>query len=209
VADCIQEEFRSKALIRTGKEGDGLLEIEYSGEPVCGEALDSLSALEGTTASTKVEGDRSILSLKFGVEKTDTDKPLSIDRKRGPVALLAEDEPVLRLAIRAMLESMGYEVVLAEDGAMAVEAFNDRYDEYTLALVDLNMPLIAGKRVVEAIRLKRPGLAVIKMSGDSEESVQEAFGSDDRRSRFLFKPFGVRELESAIASFKVLDKIGV
>ena len=64
--------------------------------------------------------------------------------------LVAEDNPVNRMVISAMLASDAYEVVMTEDGQEAVEAFEaDRPD---VVLMDISMPRLDGLGATRAIR---------------------------------------------------------
>lgn len=166
----------------------------YKGEKIGKAEMRALSKTPHLSVSSSGKGGNSSLKLVFGF-----DEPVHSSKVAGPqLALLAEDEGVLRLAIRTMLESLGFEVVIAEDGAAAVNAFARRKMEFDLALVDLQMPEIDGYGVVASIRAAREDLAVIRMSGDSSDECSDLLETTDDRSCFLSKPFGISELKKAI-----------
>lgn len=68
----------------------------------------------------------------------------------GCEVLLAEDNPTNQLLIRQMLETLGAQVTLVEDGEAASEALGaGRYD---LALIDIEMPRLSGIDVIRSLR---------------------------------------------------------
>lgn len=118
------------------------------------------------------------------------------------VALLVEDEEVLRFAMESLMRSIGVETIAARDGEEALELFRQRSSEISLALIDLRMPKIDGETVMRAIRAVAPGLPIILMSGDDEDSAL-ADSSDAREpSLFLAKPFGAEQLKRAISALR-------
>jgi two-component system sensor histidine kinase RpfC len=64
--------------------------------------------------------------------------------------LVAEDTPTNQVVIRAILERAGYQVEIAEDGEVALDALEQR--SYDLAVVDMQMPRMSGLDVVRAYR---------------------------------------------------------
>jgi PAS domain S-box-containing protein len=92
--------------------------------------------------------------------------------------LLAEDNPLNRELIKAMLERAGHEVVTVNDGAEAVRvAIRNAFDAI---LMDVQMPEMDGYTAVRAIRTAtedRPGLPIIGLTanalpGESERSLE-------------------------------------
>jgi CheY-like chemotaxis protein len=64
--------------------------------------------------------------------------------------LLVDDESNMRFVLRVILESEGYEVVVAQHGAAALEAL--RRSGADLVLTDLMMPVMNGRELVERLR---------------------------------------------------------
>jgi len=64
--------------------------------------------------------------------------------------LVVEDHPVNQLVARGMLEALGYEVQIAEDGAQAVAMC--RAHPPDLVLMDLNMPVMGGEEAATTLR---------------------------------------------------------
>jgi PAS domain S-box-containing protein len=85
---------------------------------------------------------------------------------RGETILLAEDEPFVRELAVEFLESAGYRVLVACDGAEADEIVSGPAT-FDLALLDVAMPVRTGRQVFDTIQRVRPSLPVIFTSGYS------------------------------------------
>jgi CheY-like chemotaxis protein/two-component sensor histidine kinase len=107
--------------------------------------------------------------------------------------LLADDEDDVRSVVRAMLETLGYEVIEARDGLEAVEIFRRRAAEIDLVILDLVMPRLTGEAALRQMRRITPVVPAILVSGYDEsgrirEIVAAGFGG------FLQKPFRRQDL---------------
>jgi CheY-like chemotaxis protein len=89
---------------------------------------------------------------------------------------------------RAYLETLGYRVLEAADGSEAIELSVEYDGPIHLVLTDLLMPGIRGDSAVKAIRIYRPGIRVIFMSGYTDQDMAEDLGN------ILYKPFELPEL---------------
>ncbi len=113
--------------------------------------------------------------------------------------LVVEDEAVNRRLLALMVESMGYVVDVASDGASAVEAV--RVVSYAAVLMDCSMPGMDGFAATRAIRAlpgieaDTPVIAVTAhaLEGDRERCLTE--GMDD----YLAKPFNPVQVREALA----------
>jgi DNA-binding response OmpR family regulator len=104
---------------------------------------------------------------------------------------VAEDERPMRIVLRDCLERQGYRVLLAEDGAMALElAVREQPD---LIVLDVMMPRLDGVAVCSELRrLARPvPILMLTAKGTVEDRVRGLdVGADD----YLVKPFSRDEL---------------
>jgi two-component system, cell cycle sensor histidine kinase and response regulator CckA len=107
--------------------------------------------------------------------------------------LLVEDDEALRAFARNVLERAGYLVLQAADGAEALTLSDSRNDPIDLLVTDLTMPGAGGLEVARRLRLERPGLAVLYMSGHLSGRAREGARAD-RSGEFLQKPFSPAEL---------------
>jgi two-component system cell cycle sensor histidine kinase/response regulator CckA len=114
------------------------------------------------------------------------------------VVLLVEDDDSVRLVTRRMLEFRGMLVLPVADPATALQLSEKHADRLDVLVTDVHMPGMDGPELVDQIRVGRPGLRVVYMSGYPED---EVFGSraPDHRAVFLQKPFTPAQLSAALA----------
>jgi PAS domain S-box-containing protein len=122
--------------------------------------------------------------------------PKSAWRGSGSVLVVDDEEPVRNTAA-SMLKHLGFEVVLAVDGAEGVEVFRATPERFTLALIDLTMPRMEGRAAFAEMRSIRGDLPVILMSGFNEHEGSRQFPAQSTAG-FLQKPFGVEDLTHAV-----------
>jgi len=108
--------------------------------------------------------------------------------------LVVEDEESFSEALSFMLRREGYEVEVADDGNVAVEAFDQRGAD--LILLDLMLPGISGTEVCRQIRLKSqvPIIMLTAKDGEIDKVVGLEIGADD----YVTKPFSLRELQARV-----------
>jgi two-component system, chemotaxis family, chemotaxis protein CheY len=80
-----------------------------------------------------------------------------------PTVLVIDDEPVVRESLELLLETYGFQVALARDGAQGLAAF--RRIEPDLVLTDIVMPNQDGIETILTMRRERPQTKIIAMSG--------------------------------------------
>jgi signal transduction histidine kinase/ActR/RegA family two-component response regulator len=114
--------------------------------------------------------------------------------------LVVEDEPIIRMLIRAILERAGYRVLEAASGVEALRVWERNRDAIQLLFTDIVMPEgINGRALSARIRAERPRLPVIFTSGYSAEIA----GRDlelEKGQTFLQKPASPTQLLAAIRS---------
>jgi CheY-like chemotaxis protein len=114
-------------------------------------------------------------------------------------ALVADDEPFVRMLMVETLEDAGYHVLEACDGVEALRLINDP-DNIDLVVTDLNMPGCDGAEVAKRARERHPTVPVLFVSGRSDliaaSGAPAPYGS-------LPKPFTMTELERAVGSLLV------
>ena len=112
--------------------------------------------------------------------------------------LVADDHPVNRKFMQALLEQLGHRVVLATQGAEAVAVVGQQACD--LVLMDLHMPVMDGLAAARAIRaspLPQSRVLIVALTADafaeSRERVRQA-GMDD----FLAKPVQLHDVEEML-----------
>jgi two-component system KDP operon response regulator KdpE len=108
--------------------------------------------------------------------------------------LVVDDEPKIRMFIRANLEARGYDVSLAEDGVEAVEEAARLLPD--VIVLDVNMPRMDGIEACRKIREWSNTPIIILSVRESEKDKVRALdeGADD----YVTKPFGIEELLARI-----------
>ncbi len=106
--------------------------------------------------------------------------------------LICEDEEIMLTALEFRLRKQGFEVILAENGKVALQKLKE--DPPDLVVADILMPFVSGLDLIEFIRKDlRNALPIIIISAlEHEEVVLEAFRSG--ATDFITKPFKPDEL---------------
>jgi two-component system KDP operon response regulator KdpE len=104
--------------------------------------------------------------------------------------LVVDDEPQIQRFLKPALEAAGYEVVLANDGASALKLAVTSAP--AMIILDLGLPDMDGKDVIQRVRAWSPVPIIILSARDQETEKIAAldFGADD----YIEKPFGIGEL---------------
>ena len=102
--------------------------------------------------------------------------------------LLAEDEQDVREVAREFLESGGYTVIEARDGAEALKKVDKHEGAINLLVTDMVMPGMTGQELSARLLRNRPDVRVLYMSGYSERAAVES-AQGDSSMRLLAKPF--------------------
>jgi len=123
------------------------------------------------------------------VERISPVVPSVSEAPRGTATiLLTEDEQDVREVAREFLESGGYSVIEARDGAEALGFVHKHEATINLLVTDMVMPGMTGLELAARLKEKRPGLRILYMSGYSDRAAAESLQSDPSL-RLLTKPF--------------------
>ena len=109
--------------------------------------------------------------------------------------LVAEDSDLLRDVLGEGLSEEGFDVVLAADGAQALELFGDG-SAYDVLLLDEEMPGLTGRQLLARLRAAGHGVPALLISGnlqlDPDECERLGIGP------VLRKPMSIRSLAGAL-----------
>ena len=112
--------------------------------------------------------------------------------------LLVDDDELIQISTRMLLEIMGHRVSLAPSGEEALVTLAAGL-EADLVILDMNMPGLGGAGTLTRLRGLRPGLPVILSTGRIDQTAL-ALASDHPAVTLLPKPFGLRELQKHLES---------
>jgi PAS domain S-box-containing protein len=117
--------------------------------------------------------------------------------------LVVEDEDAVRDAVVETLRRHGYRVLVAAEGAGALELASEHAEPIDVLVTDVVMPRMLGREVAERMSELQPGVRVLYVTGYAHP-VLESKGTLEPGVHVLVKPFGEGEFLSAIR--RVLDE---
>jgi signal transduction histidine kinase/CheY-like chemotaxis protein len=128
----------------------------------------------------------------------------------GLTALLADDSESARMVLTEMLESLGFNVLVAENAPDAKKIWNDvleRGEEIALLVVDWKMPGMTGLELVKDIKDGAPEKvpSVVMVTSHGAEAVRDALNKN-LVDGLLIKPIGISTLNDTIADVLQQDQ---
>jgi two-component system, cell cycle sensor histidine kinase and response regulator CckA len=120
----------------------------------------------------------------------------------GETILLVDDEEVVTTVCRAMLERLGYRVLLARNGKEAIDQYRAHQEQIDLVLMDMIMPTMGGEKAFDMLKSIDPDVRIILSTGYAMEG-KAASLMDGGCKGFIQKPFKMQALSEVIR--KVLD----
>ena len=139
------------------------------------------------------------------IEKVIEEKKVLSDElvKGKGTVLLVDDEEMVLEAGEELLNHLGYEVLLAENGQEALELYKKNQDEVDLVLLDMVMPVMGGGEAFDRMKEINTNVKVLLSSGYSLEGEAKEIlkrGCD----AFIQKPFKMEQLSQKLRG--ILDK---
>ncbi|HEY4299796.1 MAG TPA: PAS domain S-box protein [Candidatus Didemnitutus sp.] len=122
--------------------------------------------------------------------------PAGIWHGSGRVLVVDDEEAVRKVAAR-LLEKLGFAVDIAADGQEALVLFESAAEDYAVVLLDQTMPRMDGEETFRRMRLLRPQVRVLLMSGFNRVDMLDRFMGQGLAG-FVQKPFEVETLASEI-----------
>lgn len=111
--------------------------------------------------------------------------------------LLVDDETIVQDVASAMLRTLGYTVITAEDGPTALEIYRERQSVIDLVILDMVMPDMSGGEVFDEIKKFNPKAKVLLSSGYSLNGQASRIierGCDG----FIQKPFSINDISKQL-----------
>lgn len=128
-------------------------------------------------------------------EQTEAQEPVQAElpRGNGELVLVVDDEAAVQQITKQTLETFGYRVLLAADGAEAVSLYSNNRAEVALVLTDMMMPLMDGPATIQVLMRMNPQICIIAASGMSANGMEEKAASAGVKN-FLPKPYTAETL---------------
>lgn len=115
--------------------------------------------------------------------------------RSGMKALVAEDNRVNQMVIEAMLDGLGCEVMVTDNGAAALDAMEKQ--NFDIIFMDCQMPIMDGFKATSAIRERGESVPIVAVTANALASDRDrclSAGMND----FLTKPFASESLEQML-----------
>ncbi|MBW1696010.1 MAG: response regulator [Deltaproteobacteria bacterium] len=151
--------------------------------------------------SSKVdEGSTFVIYLPMTKESVQKEKPPPrLIKKGSETVLLVDDEENVVEVGKAMLEHMGYRVLVARNGYEAVDVYKKYAEQIDLLILDMIMPGMGGGRTFDIIKEINASIKVLlssgySLNGEAAEILRRGC------SGFIQKPFTLEELSEKINS---------
>jgi PAS domain S-box-containing protein len=120
------------------------------------------------------------------------DTPVQLQCGKG-IVLIVEDDKDVRSFAMEVLESCGYKVVTAPNGAEALKVCRKLGEILDLVLTDVVMPEMSGRALVKELSELFPNLKTVYMSGYTDDAIIR-HGVETLTAPFLEKPFTAEAL---------------
>ncbi|HEY3897490.1 MAG TPA: PAS domain S-box protein [Chthoniobacter sp.] len=118
-------------------------------------------------------------------------------RGHGEGVLVVDDEEHVRRSARIALETHGYKVFQAADGADALAVFAKNSEQIAVVLTDLMMPHLDGVALIHTLRKMKPSIPIVASTGLGRKR-QIAELQEMNIQALLQKPYGAEMLLSTI-----------
>lgn len=161
---------------------------------------------QGAIHASSLPGEGSIFTVLFPamdrrrdneVAAAEPAKEIKAEKRNSKAVLVADDEELVRLISKHLLESAGYRVFMARDGREAVDMFRTHWHEIQCVVLDLNMPNVGGIQALEEIRALRSDARVILASGYTKKELVGHYHDKDLDG-VLEKPYDATSFLSII-----------
>ena len=116
--------------------------------------------------------------------------------------LVVDDEEDIRTVLRAFLKAWGYEVIVADSGAAALEWTKKSAGKLDLLITDFRMPSMDGIELAQRMRNRHSELKVLYMSGDLQELAKNR--KFEIAANLIAKPFQSGDLAMKVSH--ILDR---
>lgn len=113
------------------------------------------------------------------------------------LALVVDDESIMRKVAAAILSEMGFNVVMANDGEEGLRMFIQHKEEIKLVILDLMMPKISGDEVLLEMKKQNKDIKVLIVSGSKKDERLKSI-LNYKNVNFIEKPYSFKQLTMAV-----------
>jgi len=159
-----------------------------------------------TVTSALGEGSSFVLTLplpKIGPPAPGSSSPATAGTGPGRMlkVLVAEDHPVNRAYLEAVLDKLGHQALFTENGEEAVRAAQEQ--DFDIVLMDLHMPVMDGfaaARAIRALPLPRGAMPIVALTADAFQDSQEQ-ARQSGMDEMLTKPAHLPQLRELLTRY--------
>jgi len=155
-----------------------------------------VEAHDGFIKVSSVENEGTIVKVFIPVcnEKVNVDKNYSnLEKHKSNVEksiLLIDDEPLVVITAKAILEEFGYNVLTSSNGDDGIVVYKKNIDRVELVILDMDMPNKSGKDVYYELKEINKDVKVIISSGyENDERIKDVLNNGVKD--FIPKPYGI------------------
>ncbi|WP_159441193.1 cache domain-containing protein [Desulfopila aestuarii] len=112
--------------------------------------------------------------------------------------LVVDDEPVVRITAKSMLERLGYSVLEAENGKEGLEVYKQHQQHISLVLLDMLMPVMDGSSCFFNLKAIDPDVKVVISSGFTRAADLVSL-KEHGLCNFIRKPYSMTQVSQVIA----------
>ncbi|MGB8645804.1 MAG: PAS domain S-box protein [Anaerolineae bacterium] len=141
---------------------------------------------------------RLLLPCKDQLAAAPLQEPKSFKHGKGTI-LVVDDEEVVRMVTKRMLERFGYTPLIAEDGFAGLEMLKQHKNEVDCVLLDMTMPRMSGEETYKEIMKLKPDAKVVLMSGYTEMEANRRFKGEGLAG-FMQKPYTPEDLQERLST---------
>lgn len=106
-----------------------------------------------------------MVSICITVSGKNGEKEMTVQANTKRTVLVVDDDPFIQEVVRMMIETIGFEVIVAGDGNEALLLFDRHREDLFVVLCDLSMPGMDGWQTIAALHSRAPGFPVVLSSG--------------------------------------------
>lgn len=113
------------------------------------------------------------------------------------ILVVDDDQTILNL-VRITLEHEGYEVILAQDGQIALDHY--RKDQIDLAIIDIAMPVMDGYEVIQEMqkmKTQNKRVPIVILSAHDQEVMRD-YAAELGVDAYLTKPMTAKQLKTHV-----------